>query len=76
MSDTVWLPIETAPHDGTVIIVGKASGAVMAWASNAYWFDREYDDRGQYCGWTDGFDTLSHPTHWMPLPPPPHDPAA
>jgi len=61
-----WQPIETAPKDGTRIIVAKQSGYVMAWASSAYWFDRE-----KYSGWTDGVDTLATPTHWMPLPAPP-----
>lgn len=74
MSDA-WLPIETAPRDGTVVIVGKASGYRIAWASSAYWFDRGSDERGRYAGWTDGFDTLAAPTHWMPMPPPPHAPA-
>ena len=66
-----WQPIETAPKDGTRIIVAKQSGYVMAWASSAYWFERQYKDREKYSGWTDGFDTLATPTHWMPLPAPP-----
>jgi|688.fasta_scaffold191249_7 hypothetical protein len=78
MSD--WQPIETAPKDGTRIIVGKESGYVMAWASSAYWFNREPCRHSPACkpgthvGWTDGFDTLSAPTHWMPLPAPPVQP--
>ena len=73
-----WLDIETAPKDGTRIIIGKAAGYVMAWASSAYWFNREpcpckppKCKPGTHQGWTDGCDTLGTPTHWMPLPEPP-----
>jgi len=77
----MWRPIETAPKDGTRIIVGKHAGYVMAWASSAYWFDQPPYRHGpkfkgtrgteRRRGWTDGMDTLATPTHWMPLPAPP-----
>ena len=73
----LWQPIETAPKDGTRIILGKAAGYVMAWAGSGYWFNREPCPHhppckpGTHTGWTDGLDTYATPTHWMPLPPPP-----
>lgn len=62
-----WQPIETAPRDGTKIDL---------WASGQRWAD---------CSWTgscwftpDIYDCGAemerfghHPTHWMPVPPPP-----
>lgn len=68
-----WRPTETAPRDGTEVLVcrvyedGKAEYAVA----------HNYDDGN---GWRDmgdlGWAGMSHeednqPTHWMPLPPPP-----
>lgn len=69
----VWQPIETAPRDGTEVLVcrvyedGKAEYAVA----------HNYDDGN---GWRDmgdlGWAGMTHeednqPTHWMPLPTPP-----
>lgn len=64
-----WQPIETAPKDGTCILI--ANGADMAVA---------FSDPDNEFAWTldDGHDfsrclrrALAEPTHWMPLPPPP-----
>jgi len=64
-----WLPIESAPRDGTeVILAAKDSGT---WSG--YWEARE-NHHGE-CGWQDedarfGAYTWRHPskpTHWMPL---------
>ena len=85
MSDpqtTTWQPIETAPKDGTEILVYKDMATVpvihIAWYRNK----EEWEASGQYCG---GWDTLEEwegwwsytegsvsqskiePTHWMPL---------
>lgn len=73
-----WRPIETAPKDGTRIIVGKAVDGDMWWASSAYWFHEPCPHQprckpGTHQGWTNGADTLAPPTHWMPLPPPPKE---
>lgn len=61
-----WQPIETAPQDGTFVLVWNSHGV------NEVYFDEDED-----C-WCHDIDsgaifTLrgSHPTEWMPLPPPP-----
>jgi len=65
-----WQPIETAPKDGTHIVVAYAKrdafGVGRIWAEVVKWDDH-------YCGWSD--DETEHTmsdstfTHWMPLPP-------
>ena len=65
-----WQPIETAPRDGTwVLVCGNGWAVTTAWyamnerVGKAYWkADTEWDD--DYLA-----DRL--PTHWMPLPEPP-----
>lgn len=62
-----WQPIETAPKDGTRILMfhPRDDGDVnirMAW-----WVV----DRFGGHGWS--FPSWSGPTHWMPLPEPPND---
>ena len=72
-STSKWQPIETAPKDGTRIMLCKQVGYVMAWAGLGYWFNREPCPHnppckpGTHTGWTDGLDTYSTPTHWMPV---------
>ena len=65
-----WQPIESAPKDGTVIIV---SGGI------AYWRERLNHWEGP-SGWytLTGCEYPGKPiqwnvTHWQPLPEPPHD---
>lgn len=56
-----WQPIETAPKDGTQLLltcVGWAEPVVAHWNAGAW-------DDGDYCDYMTGL------THWMPLPPPP-----
>jgi hypothetical protein len=63
---TEWQPIETAPQDGTAILLTDAR--VLDWTQVAYWDDRN----GDPWGWArDDCDTRWHRemfTHWMPLP--------
>ena len=68
---TGWQPIESAPQDGTPILLHR--NIVPIYTSCGEWADH----RGGY--WTtDFFDSVTpeqlmagQPTHWMPLPQPP-----
>ena len=71
-----WQPIETAPKDGTAVMVypGTWSGrsaSIAKWESDKYakkprpYWSRD-DDFGRVT-----FSREHPPTHWMPLPPPP-----
>ena len=57
-----WRPIETAPTDGTVVLVfaEERQGLPAFQCTAAYHED---------AGWC--VDELREVTHWMPLPPPP-----
>ena len=83
MSD--WQPIETAPKDGTPILcfnplVGAYNSAYTTrWTGTAEEYDRRTYE-GFPCGfWPKGLDGFPfgqwdcHPSHWMPLPPPPQE---
>jgi hypothetical protein len=60
---TEWQPIETAPKDGTHILVQTPFGMTTAYSTGYFiWtgvFSADYDNPG------------IEPTHWMPLPEPP-----
>lgn len=76
MSD--WQPIETAPKDGTQILVYTVHGDIEL----SEWFVTEtvvhdpvivngetlyrHREEAYYSGWNS-----NEPTHWLPLPPPP-----
>lgn len=69
-----WRPIETAPKDGSsVVIYGDidASEAIPDYAVCSW----EPAAIGQPAGWVlDGHESVMFvPTHWMPLPSPPED---
>ena len=55
-----WQPIETAPKDGTRVIVLEGDGDVS--------LADFYDGRWFY---SVAHDEMFDPTHWMPLPDPP-----
>lgn len=60
----VWRSIETAPKDGTIIIVWWPCDPPGNWKMRlASWFADAWDDVGDR--------SELHPTHWMPLPDPP-----
>lgn len=71
---TTWQPIETAPKDGTWIILAGPSGYVTTplRCEVAHWYP-EYHPRNPWQ--THSNDPFSdggeEPTHWMPLPEPP-----
>lgn len=70
-----WEPIESAPKDGTFILMYKSVGT--------HYLDNEYTpfyvcqwlENGTYGGpgwfYGEGEFFLRNPTHWMPLPAPP-----
>ena len=61
-----WQPIETAPKDGTEILVfGESGVATDSWSPGCYVSETEDAE----AGWS----MLGH-THWMPLPPAPEQP--
>ena len=60
-----WQPIETAPKDGTRVLVVER-GTV----SIADWFDGNGWEPGA-CWWATDSGSLRDVTHWMPLPEPP-----
>lgn len=86
MSD--WLPIESAPRDGTkVLIFGEHDRQIFA----AWWepkFESKLEESGDFSyrgAWTDnavvsfGYEETAqyYPTLWMPMPPaPPREPPA
>ena len=89
MSD--WQPIETAPKDGTTVLLA-APGRVTAgewcpeqWltASDYHMTTGEYLGRSEtgecipayWCSWDGGFTDECAPTHWMPLPDAPKETA-
>lgn len=63
-----WMPIETAPRDGTPIWL-------YTWAGQCegYWNYGEWVQDAVYCTYdgAGGPAFQGAPTHWMPLPPPP-----
>jgi hypothetical protein len=61
-----WKPIESAPKDGTEVLLAYPGGIVKSgkWTL----FGGYYEEH-----WADGERPRfgADPTHWMPLPPPP-----
>lgn len=65
-----WLPIETAPKDGTRVLFYTPEDKEMGWL--AFVAESYFDKRGELNDvhvhqWQDGLE----PTHWRPLPLPP-----
>jgi hypothetical protein len=73
-----WQPIETAPKDGTVIILWR--GNPWNEVAMARWFEPwatwlRADDPDPICETDEMYGMGSAiPTHWQPLPEPPCDP--
>ena len=72
-----WQPIETAPKDGTSVLMFYPCGR-----HDHEWNDFEgryeavmavmaCDDRGIWHGYYEATGPDGYPTHWMPLPPAP-----
>lgn len=72
--DGGWLPIESAPKDGTAILAGRGGENPWGIPYILAWLDGPKVQAGP--GWyrTEGRDWSTRalrPTHWRPLPPPP-----
>jgi hypothetical protein len=62
-----WLPIESAPRDGTVVWAFNGEQDRMKWIQGADYALWIYEEEVM-----SNIDPDPHqPTHWMPLPPPP-----
>lgn len=65
-----WQPIETAPRDGTAILVTDGQTQRVAWTQHPA-------EHGNVAAWTyyitrsGAYVVIMNPTHWMPLPSPP-----
>ena len=59
-----WQPIETAPKDGTAILVAKMPASTWCNMFVAYW-DTDFEEFKFH---VDGY--VRNPTHWKPLDPP------
>lgn len=63
-----WKPIETAPKDGTRVLLGRADEGWTTVGS----FDDERDEWWESnTNWDDFNGAPIYPTHWQPLPEPP-----
>jgi hypothetical protein len=62
---TAWQKIETAPRDGTTVLLWLVDGQMM--------IDGEYAIQGFHSAraWRTEFHVTAEPTHWQPLPTPP-----
>ena len=78
----MWQPIETAPKDGSQILLTNGVDVAQGWWVNEEQFieeirdiDGRHVDQIESDGFTDWLDCEGgmnpSPTHWMPLPPPP-----
>lgn len=64
-----WKRIETAPKDGTRILVWERGRIFEVSWGDAFLAD----SNGPIFGWMTEGTSEKHPSHWMPLPEPPHD---
>lgn len=77
MSD--WQPIDTAPKDGTSVVLAMYVGQSLqwltlgSWTTTADWYAKtRMENREKVTGWHgSGGNPLRAPTHWTPLPLPP-----
>lgn len=65
-SDEGWRPIESAPEDGTAVLLGWSDGTPDP-IGVGRWHDAEL---GEWIS-DEASSFTSQPTHWQPLPPPP-----
>lgn len=74
-----WQPIETAPKDGTrILVITKDGVCVVArwekWLHISGWtIYRIPDDKMKWIGKSTEWLIVNDVSEWMPLPPPPKD---
>ena len=72
--DCQWRPIDTAPKDGTpIILYGRHTKTRWPIVAVGY-FDRR-DEYGHFGSWCLLVDAFIEPTHWLPIPSPPQETA-
>lgn len=73
-SHGLWQPIETAPRDGTRLLLWCEGECEMGWWSGTNWDSLEsYLEYGFEACDTCIVNYSLVPSHWQPLPPPPQD---
>lgn len=76
-----WQPIDTAPRDGTVVLVYPPTFTSNGQTCSAARFDDDrYSQRPRPCWKRDDAIHITTsrdkpPTHWMPMPAPPGEPS-
>lgn len=66
-----WKPIETAPKDGTPVLLGRfRKGCSKNGRVRVDWYRLPEDGAG-FLGFGKFNNTYWPATHWMPIPPPP-----
>ena len=58
-----WQPIETAPKDGTEVLLSEYGEIYIGWCGKNGWHFIGIDIEPKY----------NAPSNWMPLPPPPSE---
>ncbi len=68
-----WQPIETAPKDGSTVILLLSDDAACECPFAAYWTHRSRFGEPGWVGSLSGYscDDSEIPTHWIPIPPRP-----
>jgi hypothetical protein len=66
-----WRPIETAPNDGSVILLGFTPHPRLGGARRVY--EGRWNEGQEKWTSTNGFLALTGASHWMPLPAGPAD---
>lgn len=66
-----WLPIESAPRDGTWFLGWNPTGIIEDQVQVYSWHNPGLGDPPWWINAADSNDGDDQPTHWMPLPSPP-----
>lgn len=68
-----WQPIETAPKDKTVILLGLPKVGALKEEDARRVYEGRWNEIQETFTSVNGFILLSVATHWMPLPEPPKE---